>query len=381
MLMWLVFSYINVVCSLHCSWNYRFDSYANHFNIVYPDKNAVYFGMIIPENTSNLTITSGVLQQSYKNSFSNYPSADYFSIQVYEMGNFIESIYNINDEELIGLENLVHKHANYSYNLILHPTSTYFALYRIYNSHFTAPQLRKNTTTFQYWSGIPPITYINGEPMPLCDNDYQHQGNIYTNVSQDIINPVTRTVCKTNNEFAFMNIPSGSLANSDANYLIACIQPGSLYTINIRMPRLMCSLGYGDKQQHPLINESYDLRYASVSLVSTNVPRPTIESWRIPCEQENFTITIYVDDDIPQPAFLYRQIIPDAGFKHSILNANERCFDYVENKLDIICVRKTMDSYYPSVIQTKSKDTLLYSFLSNCAFIFTVFIQLIEHLY
>ena len=45
----LLLTYIQVACSLNCSWNYRFDSHDNHFNIVYPDKTAVYFGMILPK--------------------------------------------------------------------------------------------------------------------------------------------------------------------------------------------------------------------------------------------------------------------------------------------------------------------------------------------
>ena len=130
-----------MVHSLKCSWNYRFDSQDNHFNIVYPDKTAVYFGMILPENTTFLNISSKVLQQSTRNPFSNHPSADYFSIQVYEIGNFIEAIYHINDEELLGLENLGQKDAVFSYNLNLNPESIYFALYRIYNSQFQTPCL------------------------------------------------------------------------------------------------------------------------------------------------------------------------------------------------------------------------------------------------
>jgi hypothetical protein len=349
MLLLLLLTYINIVHSLQCSWNYRFDSKENHLNIVYPDKTAVYFGMIIPENTSFLNISSRVLQQSYRNPFYNHPSADYFSIQVYEIGNFIEAIYHINDQELIGLENLGRKDSNYSYNLDLNPQSIYFALYRIYNSHIPAPYLLNYSSVLHYWGGIPPSTYINGEPLQLCDVDYQEQGNIYTNFSQDI-NPTTGTVCNTNNNFTFMNIPSGSLANYDANYMIACIQPGSLYTINIRMPILMCSLGYHNAQPHPWIDEPYDLRYASINLVSTNRPRPTIDSWKIPCNQENFTITIYVDDDIPQPALLYRQILPDTRFSYSIQKAKERCFDYVDNKYDALCIRRAMGSYYPTIL-------------------------------
>jgi hypothetical protein len=130
----------------------------------------------------------------------------------------------------------------YSYNLDLNPKSLYFALYRIYNSHIKSPHFIKNLSSIHYWGGLPPTTYINGEPIPLCDIDYQQQGNIVTNFSQDI-NPITGTVCNINNNFTFMSVPSGSLTNYDANYMIACIQPGSQYMINIRMPIMMCSLG------------------------------------------------------------------------------------------------------------------------------------------
>jgi len=349
----LLLTYIQVACSLNCSWNYRFDSQDNHFNIVYPDQTAVYFGMILPKNTSFLNISSKVLQQSYRNPFPNHPASDYFSIQVYEIGNFIEAIYHINDEELLGLENIGQKNTIYSYNLDLNPDSMYFALYRIYNSHIQAPYFIKNVSSIHYWGGLPPTTYINGEPTPLCDLDYQQQGNIVTNFSQDI-NPITGTVCNINNNFTFMSVPSGSLTNYDANYMIACIQSGSQYTINIRMPKMMCSLGYSNKQPKPWINETYDLRYASINLVSTNRPRPTIDSWKIPCNQENYIISIYVDPSIPQPALLYRQILPNTSFPYSIQKAKERCFDYVDNKYDALCISKAMDSYYPSIILTKN---------------------------
>ena len=153
-----------------------------------------------------------------------------------------------------------------------------------------------------------------------------------------------------------MSIPSGSLTNYDANYMIACIQPGSQYIINIRMPKMMCSLGYRNSEEHPWISEQYDLRYASINLVSTNRPRPTIDSWKIPCDQENFTITIYVDETIPQPALLYRQILPNASFTYSIQTAKERCYDYVDNKYDTLCISKTMDVYYPALITTNKNQ-------------------------
>lgn len=348
MIILLLLTYIYVAHSINCSWNYRFDSLDNHFNIVYPDKTAVYFGMIIPQNTSFFNISSMVLQQSSKYSYQKHPYADYFSIQVYEVGNFIEATYHINDEELIGLENLTVKNTKYFYNLELNPHSLYISLYRIYNSHLQLPFIN-NLSTIRYWGGLPPSTDINGEPFPVCDINYKQQENILTNFSQNI-NPNTETVCNVNNKFTFMNIPSGSLTNSDANYLIACIQPGYNYKIQMKMPRMMCSLGYHDTQEHPWINEPYELRYASINLVSTDSPRPTINSWKIPCNQENFTIIINVDNTVPKPALLYRQILPNMSFPYSIRKAKEYCFDYVDNNHDVLCISKIMNIYYPTIM-------------------------------
>ena len=75
-----------LVGAFNCSWNYRFDSYDNHFNIVYPDKNAVYFGMVIPPGASTFRVISNEI----------HPIAKYFSIQVYEIGGIA---YHYNDIE------------------------------------------------------------------------------------------------------------------------------------------------------------------------------------------------------------------------------------------------------------------------------------------
>ena len=93
---------------LNCSWNYRFDSYDNHFNIVYPDKNAVYFGMVIPPGTTNFRVLSNVI----------HPVATYFSIQVYEIGGVA---YHFNDVELLTEDGLTHIGTPYDLQLNLTP--------------------------------------------------------------------------------------------------------------------------------------------------------------------------------------------------------------------------------------------------------------------
>ena len=87
--MWLYFILLlPFITSEFCAWNYRFDSIDNHFNIVYPDKNAVYFGMIIPPKTNKLVIYNDV----------DHPIATYFSIQIY---NDDISLYHFNDLEIL----------------------------------------------------------------------------------------------------------------------------------------------------------------------------------------------------------------------------------------------------------------------------------------
>ena len=331
-----------------CAWNYRFDSIDNHFNLVYPDKNSIYFIMVIPENTSKFVVSNKMTDVYNKGIIPNYPNADYFSIQVYETGNFITATFHINDKELMGLENLTHRMGSYEYVLPLNPNSLYIGMFRIYTPHIPLSTFDTNRYAVHYWSGLPPNTYIDNKLYPICNIDYTHHDNIYTNFSHDI-NPHTGTVCNKNDVFTFMNVPTGSLTNADANYMIACVQTGLFYNISVRMPTMMCSSGYKSDDQHPWINETYDLRYASLNLVSTNSPRPTIDSWKIPCDQENFTISIWVDPIIPNPAFLYRQIMPDDKFTNSIKYAKTKCFDYVDNRYDDKCIAYVMDIYYPTV--------------------------------
>ena len=320
---------LSLLCSAiahNCSWNYRFDSIDNHFNIVYPDKNAVYFGMIIPSNSTSFNVISQY----------THPIASYFSIQIYELGGIA---YHYNDAELLGsLSALKYPGMQFALNIDLNRTLSYFALFRIY-----AP-LANETSPFYYWAGIPPRTIIDNREYQLCDIDYEQQGNIYTNFTHNI-NPVTGTVCMKNDEFVFMEAPSGSLVNADANYMIACIQSGKSYRVTIQLPVIMCSLD----RAHPHIDEYYDLRYASLSIISTVAPRPTITSYQLPCNESQYTVVIEVGEEVTQPGLLYRQLLPDPAFPYSIAVAKSRCFDYVNNVYDDICIRHSMGAYYPNI--------------------------------
>ena len=302
-----------------CSWNYRFDAVDNHFNIVYPDKNAVYFGMIIPPNSTTFNVISQY----------THPIATYFSIQIYELGGVA---YHYNDAELV--ESLKHVGTPYDLLVKLNATLSYFALFRIYD---TRAPIDANMSSFYFWSGVPPKTMVDGVNYPLCDIDYNKQGNIYTNFTYDI-NPTTGTVCATNGEFVFMDVPAGSLANADANYMIACVEPGTTYTIHMKLPSTVCSL---DKQ-HPRIDEYYDVRYASISIVSTTAPRPTVSTYKLPCDVVDLSVTVVIDADIIMPGLLYRQLLPNEDFEHSIAKAKAGCYDDQ-------CIRAVMGNYYPKI--------------------------------
>jgi hypothetical protein len=333
LLLSLSFSY-----SYNCSWNYRFDSIDNHFNIVYPDDNAVYFGMIVPNNTNNLTISTGI-------GLPKHPAAKYFSIQIYNIGNLVESVYHLKDVDILMIEDLMDETKQYALTLMLDSKKLYFALFRIYDSLFTK---RRYNDVFYYWSGFPPRTFINSNEYSLCDVDYNQQGNIYTNLTKGV-SKETGTVCIENDTFMFMEAPPGSLMNVDANYMIACIKPNTYYNVSIKVPRLMCSVGYSYDSYHPWINETYDLRYASLSIVSTTAPRPTIKTYAIPCDISVYTIQIYVNDSVPLPGLLYRQLLPDPKFQESIASAKEKCYDYVNSIYDIYCIQLSMGSYYPEL--------------------------------
>uniref|UniRef100_A0A6C0F0M8 Uncharacterized protein n=1 Tax=viral metagenome TaxID=1070528 RepID=A0A6C0F0M8_9ZZZZ len=311
----IIFLLICAANAFNCSWDYRFDSVDNHFNIVYPDKNAVYFGMIIPPGSSSFRVTSDDI----------HPIATYFSIQVYEIGGVA---YHYNDADLVELTQFS---SPYDLQLNLeNETQTYFALFRIYDSRLPFAD---------FWSGIPPKTFIDEREYVLCNIDYNQQGNISTNFTQTI-NPETGTVCQTNGEFLFMPVPPGSLANADANYMIACVESGNTYTIRVKLPTIMCSLIYGES---PHVDEDYDLRYASMSLVSTTAPRPTISTYKLPCNTTDYEITIDVPANTTLPAFLYRQLLPDPNFKYSIEQAKQRCaYSYH-------CIHAVMGEFYPEI--------------------------------
>ncbi len=304
----------------NCSWNYRFDSYDNHFNIVYPDKNAVYFGMVIPPGSSEFRVISNVI----------HPVATYFSIQVYEIGGVA---YHFNDAELLTEYGLTYIGAPYDLQLNLTSAQSYFALFRIYDSRLQSEN---------YWAGIPPKTLVDGIEYIPCDIEYNQQGNISTNFTQDI-NPETGTVCASNEEFMFMPVPPGSLANADANYMIACITSAKSYKVYIKLPKIMCSLNHGER---PHINDEYDLRYASISLVSTSAPRPTIFTYKLPCNITDYEVNIYVPNDVVLPALLYRQLLPNTNFTHSIERAKQKCDHGYE------CIHAVMGEYYPKIYQT-----------------------------
>lgn len=309
-------TYITSVMSKQCSWNYRFDSTDNHFNIVYPDKNAVYFGMIIPMNSSEFEVVSNEV----------HPVATYFSIQIYEIGGIA---YHYNDVDMVGsLQSLENPMNTYDLSIRLDSSLSYFALFRIYDSRINE---------LSYWSGTPPITRIDSIEYPLCDIDYQQQGNIQTNFTNNII-PETGTVCIKNDRFVFMDIPAGSLANADANYMIACVESGASYKITMRLPILICSLD----TIHPRIDDYYDVRYASLSIVSTNAPRPTFSTVKLPCDTTDFSVIVVIEPDMHMPGLLYRQLLPDPTFEYSIAIAKSSCSDD-------ICVQSVMGEYYPTI--------------------------------
>ena len=322
-------------CRHNCSWNYRFDSENNHFNLVYPDKNAVYYGMILPAGASSVEIKSS----------DGHPIADYFSIQIYDSSDLVNSMYHFNDYTLIAMDGLTDPRTEYNLIMELNANASYFFLFRIYNSRLPTDDKNTDKNDVYYWAGSPPETYINEQRSPLCNIDYTQQGNIYTNITKYLY-PTTNTVCMKNEVFMFMEVPSGSLANADANYMIACISPGILYTVTIRMPWLMCSLW----REHPYINETYDLRYASLSVVSTTAPRPTITTYKIPCNVSTYTVQILVDEAVVLPGLLYRQLLPNPHFKNSIAHAKSKCYDYVDSTYDDYCISSVMGDYYPTIV-------------------------------
>ena len=117
----------------------------------------------------------------------------------------------------------------------------------------------------------------------------------------------------------------------------------------------MCSLGYIPKSEHPYINEDYDMRYMSLSVVSTTAPRPTISTYQIPCDSSEYTVDIHVDDDVIKPGLLYRQLLPNPDFPYSIAKAKNRCYDYANRTYDDFCIISVMGEYYPIIIKKASR--------------------------
>ena len=356
MMWWFITLPFAILATTKCAWNYRFDEKDNHFNIVYPDKNAVYFGMILPSNTTEMIIES-----------ESHPFATYFSVQIYEYGDLITSLFDYRDIDIVS--DLRDIHSPYTINAQLttdagepmvpapaltaarsdatssqahiadylnasrlYATSSqegtpawtlrvhmrrrrktpsftennkrYFALFRIYGMvkptdsplrpivvNKLRPSNPREGKGGLLWAGIPPHTYINGIKYPLCDIDYDEQGNIYSNITREI-NPKTHTVCDKNDVFLFMDAPAGSLANADANYMIACVSAGLRYRVSIQLPKIMC---------YPDFYGEYDVRYASLSIVSTTAPRPTVETYVLPCNTTQYSVDITIDDDVPFP--------------------------------------------------------------------------------
>jgi hypothetical protein len=296
--MLLLFCLLCVVGAEFCAWNYRFDSVDNHFNIVYPDKNAVYFGLIVPQYSSNLTIY---------NDF-NHPVATYFSVQIYCEDS---SLIHYNDVEL--LRGDMDRQTPYYINISLDESLRYFALFRIYESQIDVSP--------KYWSASPPKTFINNQEYLLCDIDYSQQGNIYSIIEN--------TNCTVDGEFLFMEDPPHTLMNEDANYMIACIQQNVHYSVHMKLPTVM---------HYPDFNDPYDIRYASISIVSRSVPRPTINTLSL---KHSETVSIFVNETVPMPALLYRQILPNKHFKNSIKNARTKCGTNMK------CTKAIMGQYYP----------------------------------
>ena len=115
------------------------------------------------------------------------------------------------------------------------------------------------------------------------------------------------------------------------------------------MPQIMCSVGYTADEPRPWINETYDLRYASMNVESTMAPRPTVESYVIPCDVDEYEKDIMVGSDVPYPALLYRQMIPNPDFKYSIAQAKQKCYKHVDKMYDVKCIKTEMGEYYPKL--------------------------------
>jgi hypothetical protein len=296
--------------------------------------------MILPQNVDKITIQSGDESSSQP----LHPMADYFSIQIYAIGDLVNSIYHANDNYLMSMNELMDPKSRYTITVEVENqplNTTYVALYRIYNGGGMSGKLKRemmDPNPETWWSGIPPITKINGQSISLCPLPQRKWPIVYTNHTTDII-PETGTVCEINNQFTFTPIPDNSLKNYDANYMIACIQPQTVYWIKIKVPEIGCN-----------ISEIGDVRYASLNIISTVSPRPTIETYSINCREKYFTKRIIVDETVPMPALLYRQILPNPDFKFSIQIAHDDCYNENTKYVDNDCIKSTMNQYYPEIL-------------------------------
>ena len=318
-----------------CSWNYRFDKNKNHFNLAWPDKNAVYFGMIIPFGSSNMTIQSNEFFDHSIINVPRHPIASYFSIQIYTLGDMITSEYHMNDAEILSLDGLTKLDTRYKLNFVFNEYKSHFALFRIYDSYVN-----------DYWAGLQPSTYVDNVRLANCKIDYKKQQNLYTDIN-------IGDFCNVNDKFHFIEVPPGTLTNYDANYMIACIEPNVTYNIEINVPQLFCSMGYDQDDTHPHVDEKYDMRYASLSILSTNAPRPTIDSYAFSCNETTYKTQIIVTDNVPMPGLLYRQILPNPSFEYSIANAKHKCYNPYDsdNKYDVVCIEKNMKNYFPKILR------------------------------
>jgi hypothetical protein len=130
--------------------------------------------MVIPKNTSNVLI----------NSERGHPVADYFSIQIYDGSDLVNSLYHFNDYDLLTNDGLTHLLAGFNLVVPLDNNHTYFFLFRIYGSRLPSENLNEN---IQFWSGFPPETYIDDRYVPICDIDYNQQGNSYSSTNPDAL--------------------------------------------------------------------------------------------------------------------------------------------------------------------------------------------------
>ena len=97
---------------------------------------------------------------------------------------------------------------------------------------------------------------------------------------------------------------------------------------------------------YPDFYGDYDVRYASLSVVSTTAPRPTVETYVLPCNTTQYSVDITIDDDVPFPGLLYRQMLPNPDFVNSIANAKRICYDSGWN---YDCIREVMGEFYPKI--------------------------------